>query len=107
MKYNNKEEIKETAIKLYIEGKKMTEIAKITGCSRNFIGNLIREDERIKQYKNKKIVNVYKRINQTRINVPISTDYWEKIGISKDCNIKEYVEITVDEDSKTIIINKV
>lgn len=106
MKYNNKEEIKETAIKLYIQGKTLIEISKLTGYSRNFLGNIIKDDERIKNYRNSKTVQLYKWKNKCRINVPISTEFWVKIGISNDSNIKELVDITVNENDGTITIKK-
>lgn len=106
MKYNNKESIKENAIKLYLEGKNLIEISKLTSCSRNFLGKLIKDDERIKDYKNKKTVQLYKCKNQCRINVPISTEFWGKIGISNDYNIKDLVDITVNENEGTITIKK-
>lgn len=106
MKYNNKEEIKETAIKLYLEGKTLIEIAKLTGCSRNYLSNLIKDDDRIKNYRNKKTVQLYKCKSQCRINVPISTEFWAKIGISNDINLKDLVDIIVNENNGTIIIKK-
>lgn len=107
MKYNNKKQLKEEAIQLYLAGNNMTEIGKTIGCSRNFVSELIKGDKRIKQYKNKKKVKLYKWKNQSRITLPVSVEYWEKIGVSKDINIHEFVEIMVDEDSKTIVIKKV
>ena len=106
MKYNNKEEIKENAIKLYLEGKTLIEIAEQTGCSRNYLGNLIKNDRRIKDYKNNKTVQLYKHKNQRRISVPISTEFWEKIGISNEIDIKDLVDITVNENKRTITIKK-
>lgn len=106
MKYNNKEEIKETAIKLYLEGKTLIEIAKLTGCSRNYLSNLIKDDDRVKDYRTKKTVQLYKCKNQCRINVPISTEFWSKIGISNDINLKDLVDITVNENNGTITIKK-
>lgn len=106
MKYNNKEEIKEKAIEMYLNGKKIMEIANETNCSRNFIGNLIRNDKRVQQYRNKKVEKLYKWKKQPRINVSIPVEYWLKIGISKDCEIHESVELVVDENNKTIVIRK-
>lgn len=106
MKYNNKEEIKETAIRLYLEGKNLIEISKLTGCSRNYLGNVIKDDNRVKEYRNKKTVQLYKWKNQCRINVPISTEFWRKIGISNDSNIKDLVDIIVNENDGTITIKK-
>lgn len=106
MKYNNREEMKEEAIKLYLEDKNYIEIAKIIGCSRNYVSNLIKEDTRVKSYKNKKIVKLYKKLNQSKITIPISLDYWQKIGVSKNPNIAENIEITVDEKKQIILIKK-
>lgn len=106
MKYNNKDEIKENAIKLYLEGKTLIEIAEMTGCSRNYLGNLIKDDNRVKDYRNKKTVQLYKWKNQRRINVPISTEFWGKIGISSNNNVKDSVDIIVNENEGTIIIKK-
>ncbi len=106
MKYNNREEMKEKAIKLFLEDKTYIEIAKIIGCSRNYVSNLIKEDRRVKNYKNKKIVKLYKKLNQSRITIPISIDYWQKIGISKNPDITEKIQITVDEKKQIILIKK-
>lgn len=106
MKYKNKDIMKEQAIQLYIEGKNYIEISQIIGCSRNYVSNLIRDDIRIKEYKNKKVVKLYKKERKSTIILPISLEYWEKIGISKDLNTTEHVEITVDEEKKIMVIKK-
>ncbi len=106
MKYNDKSERKEKAVQLYLEGKTYSEIAKIIGYSRYYVSTLIREDSRIKNYKNKKVLKLYKKPNYSKITVPINLDFWEKIGISKDASIIENVEISVDEEKKIIIIKK-
>ena len=54
MKYSNREELKNKFVKLYLQGKTMQEIAKLTGCSRNFVSNLIKDNELVKDKKNKK-----------------------------------------------------
>lgn len=106
MKSNNKESIKEDAVKLYLDGKNLKEISKLTGWSRNYLGKLIKDDKRIKEYRNKKVVQVYKQKNQKRINVPISTDFWQKIGISSKSYIKDFVEVEVNEKKGIITIKK-
>lgn len=106
MKYINKEIKKEEIIKLYVNGKTLTEIAKLTGWSRNFLGKLIKDDKRIKEYRNKKVVQVYKQKNQNRISVSISTDFWRKIGISGENTIKDLVDIEVNERDGIITIKK-
>ena len=57
MKYNNKEEMKEQAIQLYTNGKNFIEIAKIIGCSRNYVSTLIKNDDRVQKYKNNRITS--------------------------------------------------
>ncbi len=42
-----KRELKKKCIELYLEGKTYTEIAKLTGWSRTFITDLIKNDEKI------------------------------------------------------------
>lgn len=102
----NKDEMKEQAIKLYLEGRSYTEIANIFGCSRNYVSTLIKEDSKIKKFKNKKIIQLYKKPKYSKIEVPINLDFWEKIGISKDSNIINKVEISVDEETQVISIKK-
>lgn len=106
MKYKNKEELKQRAINLYTDGKTYIEISKVIGCSRNYVSELIRNDSRVLAYKNKKILKLYKRLNKSKISIPISLDFWDKIGISKNPNISEEVEIIVDEKERTILIKK-
>ncbi len=105
MKYD-KEELKEKAIKLYLEGKKMQDIANILKCSRNYVGTIIKNDERIKQYRNKKVVKVFKYKNVNKMNIPISTDFLKKIGISNNIEQVDFVELQVDEEKKIITIKK-
>ncbi len=106
MKYNNKEEMKEQAIQLYTNGKNFIEIAKIIGCSRNYVSTLIKNDDRVQKYKNNRIVKLYKKERKSTIILPISLEYWEKIGISKNPDIDEKVEVQVDEKNKVILIKK-
>ena len=106
MKYDDKKHMKEVAINYYINGKTLVEISKMLGFSRKYVSDLIKDDERVKKYRNKKIVAVYKRKDNKGISISISTDFWQKIGISKDYTVDEKVEITVDENTKTIIIKK-
>lgn len=98
--------LKEKCIELFISGKNYTEIAKLTNHSRNYIANLIKNDERVKEKLNNRTVKVYKLKNSTRMKIPINTDFLSKIGISKDNNKDEYVEINLDEENKTITIKK-
>ena len=100
------DKLREKCIKLFLVLNNYTQISEITNYSRQYITNLIKDDERIKEYLNKKIVKVYKFKNSTRMKVPISTDFLVKIGIDKNSKKDEYVEINIDEKAKEIIIKK-
>ena len=84
----------------------MQEIAKLTGWSRNFVSELIRDNEKVKEKKNTKKVKLYKFKNRGRVDVPISVDFWRKIDINTDLDVAEFVNITVKENEKEIIIKK-
>lgn len=101
-----KEKLKEQCVQMFLEGKTYTEIAKLTNRSRQYITSLIKDDERVKERLNKKIIKVSKLKNTTRLKISINTEFLKKIGISKDTNRDDYVEISVDEKTKTIIIKK-
>ena len=106
MKYSNKEELKNKFVELYLQGKTMQEIAKLTGCSRNFVSNLIKDNELVKEKKNKKTIKVYKLRTQKRMTIAINTYFLNKIGINIHSNKAEYVDIKVNEKDKTITIKK-
>lgn len=106
MKHVNKSDLKEQAVQLYLNGNNYADIAKIIGRSRNYVSNLIKEDDRVTNYKNQRIVKLYKNANDSRITVFIPLDYWEKIGVSKNPNISENIQMVVDEQTKRIIIEK-
>lgn len=106
MKYNNKDLLKKKCADLYLKGNTMDEISKIVNCSRNLVGILIKDDERVKEYKNSKTVKIYKLKNRHQMNVPISVSFLKKIGVSEDCNIVDYLDVLVNEDLKEIIIKK-
>lgn len=99
-------ELKKQCIRLYLEGKTYTEIAKLTGWSRTFITNLIKTDKKIIERKNTRKIKVSKRKNNKQMIIYIPTEFIEKLGISKDTNKTEYVNISIDEESKTMIIKK-
>lgn len=101
-----KEELKEKCVNLFLEGKNYTEIAKLTGYSRQYISKLIKEDERVKERLNKKIIKVNKLKNSSRFKLSLSTEFLSKIGISKDYKKSDYIEIKLNEKSKTITIKK-
>lgn len=102
----DRKQLKEECIKLYLEGKTYTEIAKLTNWSRTFITKLIQDDQRIIKLKNTKKIKVHKRKNDNRLVLYIPTTYIEKLGISRDFNKNEYVDIKLDEENKKIIIEK-
>jgi len=106
MKYKDKDYMKEQAIQLYIEGKNYIEIAKIIGCSRNYISNLIKNDIKIKEKQNTKVLKVYKNPNKGKKNLTIGIDLLSKIGINKDNTSIDYVQVSLDEKNKSLIIKK-
>lgn len=106
MNENKKENLKEKFIEMYLEGKTIIEISKIMNYSRNFIGRTIKDDERVINYRNNKTLKVIKYKNNNKMLVPITTSLLEQIGISKDREYDDYVDVKLDNDSKTIIIKK-
>lgn len=101
----DKKRLKEYCIKLFLEGKTYTEIAKLTDWSRTYITNLIKDDERVKEKNTIKKIKVHKRKNGQMI-IYIPTKSLENLGISRDINKIEYVNVKLDEQSKNIIIEK-
>ena len=102
----DKKELKKGCIEMYLTGKTYTEIAKLTGWSRTFITDLIKNDEKIIEKNNTKKIKVYKRKDNNQMTLYIPTEYIEKIGISKDKADTEYVDITFDKNTESIIIKK-
>ncbi len=102
----NKKELKEKCINMFLEGKTYTEIAKLTNWSRTYISRLIEDDERVINKKNTRKIKVTKRKNRKQMVIYIPTEFIEKLEISNDKNINEYVDITLDEKSKNIKIQK-
>ncbi len=101
-----KEKLKEECIKLFLSGKSYTEIAKLTNYSRQHVSNLIKNDKRIKEKLNNKTVKVYKLKNRSRMNIPINAEFLRKIGVSKNCEKEDFVEVHLDEKNKIITIKK-
>lgn len=102
----DKKELKEQCISMFLEGKTYTEIAKLTGWSRTFISRLIENDKRVIDKRNTRKIKVTKRKNRKQMVIYIPTKFIEKLGISSDKNINEYVDIILDEKSKNIKIQK-
>lgn len=106
MKYNNKDEMREQAIQLYLGGKNYIEIAKILSCSRNYVSNLIKDDMKVKEKQNNKVLKVYKNPNKGKKNLTIGIDLLSKIGIDKDNKSTDYVQVKLDERNNSLIIKK-
>lgn len=107
MNEKEKKELKEKCIKMYLDDKKtLEEIAKLTGWSRTFITNLIKDDERFIKEKNTRKIKVSKRKNGKQLVVYIPTEFIEKLGVSKNIDMSEYVDIYANEEDKTITIKK-
>ncbi len=106
MKYGNKDLLKKKCVELYLQGNSMVEISKIIGCSRNYVGQLLKNNPSVTKFRNTTKVKVNKLKNQKRMLVSISTNCLKKIGISEDKNIDEYVDVSVDDTEKLIIIKK-
>lgn len=102
----NKEEFKKYCLQLFAEGKTITEISKLTNWSRKYITNLLKKDEKYMQLKNKKKIKVYKRKNNGQMMVYVPTNFLEKLGVSKNKDKSEYVNVVLDEKENKIIISK-
>lgn len=102
----NKEELKKYCLQLFSEGKTITEISKLTNWSRTYITNLLKKDEKYIQLKNTKKLKVYKRKNNGQMMVYVPTDFLEKLGVSKNKDKSEYVNVVLDEKENKIIISK-
>ncbi len=99
-------ELKKKCIQMYLQGKTYSEISKLTGKSRTYITNLIKNDPKIKEIQNTKKIKVYKRKNNKQMIIYIPRDFIKKIGITEDRNNIEYVDISFNEFSNSIIIKK-
>ena len=53
-----------------------------------------------------KIIEVYKLKNRSRMNIPINAEFLRKIGVSKNCEKEDFVEVHLDEKNKIITIKK-
>ena len=102
----DKKNLKEKCVNLYLDGKTYTEIAKLTNWSRKFITDLIKNDSRVIVKNNTKKIKVCKRKDNRQMIIYIPTEYIEKIGISKNKENAEYVDITIDRNNESIIIKK-
>lgn len=98
--------LKEECVNLYLSGNTYMKIAHKTGFSRTFITNLIKDDKRVIEKNNHKKLKVFKRKDNNQMVLYIPTKYLKKIGISNDITKIEYVDVSIDEEHKTIIIKK-
>lgn len=107
IKEENKQELLKTFVKMYIdESKSIKQISEITGYSREFVGNLINQNDEVKEYKNKRKFKLYKYKKAKKIGIFIPINFWEKIGIDKSSESLDYVDVQVDELNNQIIIKK-
>lgn len=107
MSEEERKNLKEKCIKMYFDDKKtLEEIAKLTGWSRTFITNLIKNDERFIREKSTRKIKVSKSKNGKQLVIYIPTKFIEKLGISNEIDVAEYVDIFSDEEEKTITIKK-
>ncbi len=102
----DREQLKEDCINLYLQGKNYSEIARLKGYSRTYITNLIKDDERIKNMKNTKIIKVYKRKDDKRLQITIPAKFIKNLGISSELKSAQFVEISMNEKKNEIIIKK-
>lgn len=103
----DRENLKEKCLNMYLnENKTLEEIAELTGWSRTYITNLMKDDARYKEKKNNRKLKVYKRKTTNQMLIYITTEFIEKLGISKDSKKSEYVDVSFDENTKSIIIKK-
>lgn len=99
-------QLKEQCIQLYLQGKNYTEISKVTGYSRTYITNLIKNDERVMQKQNTRIAKVYKRQDDKRLTINIPSKFIKSIGISQELTEDEFVDISVNNATNEIVIKK-
>lgn len=103
----DKKQLKEKCVNLYLSGKTYTEISKEEGYSRKYISDLIKDDARIIEKKNNRKIKVYKRKNSNQMIIYIPNFLIRKLGISNDNNKTEYVNITFNKETNSLIIKKV
>ena len=97
-------DLKTNAIKLYNDGMTMQQIADQYGCSRQYISQLLRNEEKKKIKHDKRTIKLYKYKNQNRIHVYVPISYLKAIGIDTSIDVEESVNIELNEDK--IIITK-
>lgn len=106
MNFKEKQNLKDKAIELYLKGYNFSQIADKLNYSRTFITDLIKDDDKIKEKRNRAILKVYKNLKNKKMQIGLSNDFLTKIGIDKDCSKIDYVDVVVEEDKQRIIIKK-
>ena len=103
---DNVENLKEHCVQLYLDNKNYSDISKITGYSRKYITDLIKNDVRIIEKQKIKTIKVHKRKDRKGLYIPIPVKFIKKIGINDNLEINEYVDITVNNNDNSIVIKK-
>lgn len=97
-------DLKSNAIKLYNEGMTMQQIADKYGCSRQYISQLLKNEEKRQLKNDKRTIKLYKYKKANKIYVYVPVSYLKAIGLNTDTNTEEYVNVELKEDK--IIITK-
>lgn len=98
--------MKAEAIELYLRGDNFSEIAKKLDCSRTFITNLIKDDDKIKEKRNFSTIKVYKNYKNKKMRLALSNLFLDGIGVDRDCRKIDYVDVFLDKENEQIIIKK-
>ena len=102
----DKNKFKEQCLQLFINGETLSEISKLTGKSRTYITNLIKDDENYINIKQNRKIKVYKRKNYKQMTIHIPTEFIKGIGVTEDKNKTDFVNVFYDKEKKQIIIKK-
>lgn len=97
-----KQLLKDKFLTMYKSNKTISQISQETNYSRKFVTSCLIDVLE----KNKTLTKVYKRKDNHQMSIHIPDKFLEAIGICKDRNIIEKVEIELDESNKQIIIKK-
>lgn len=96
-------DLKINAKNLYNDGMTMQQIADKYGCSRQYISQLLKNEEKRQLKHDKRTIKIYKYKNSNKMHIYIPISYLKAIGITKNFD-EEFVNIELDEDK--IIITK-
>ena len=103
---NNVEELKERCVQLYLNNKSYTDISKITGYSRKYITDLIKNDVRIINKQQIRTIKDHKRKDRKGLNIPVPVKFIKEIGINDTIKEDEYVDISINKKDNSIVIKK-